>query len=542
MKDKWRLVEPKEKYNDNDFIIDKILKIRGIKNKEDFLNPSEKHLNDPFLLSNMKKAVDKITYAIKNNLKIGIYADVDADGVTSAVIMYKYLKEFDVEPVILYHQRKDSHGVIVENVPKDLDLLIIVDSSTNSVNECKAISKDMDIIILDHHQATRKNKYAIVVNPQINKYPNKHLSGAGVVYQTCRAIDSEMVTFYADNYIDICAVGLIGDVMNITSLETRYLIQEGLYKIHNDCYPQLKEILKSLKKDNKPNATTIAFYVVPFINAIIRLGKIQDIIEIFISDDLKTVKKLIKSCGEMNDKRKSIQGDIVEQISDDIDLSHKIIIVDITKMYENSNLNGLIANNIAQKYQKPTLVVNLEEETGIYKGSGRGYGNDFSFNELLKQTRLFELVEGHDNSFGVEFKKDNFDKILEDVDKILEDFKQEYVIEADMKISVDDITWDVLDDLEKLSFITGEGFKDPIFIIEDIPIEEVKVMKEVHLKLSSEDLECVKFNVSPEEIEKSHEAIFMDVIGSLSINSWYNFGTKETVVTKQIMVKDMELC
>jgi single-stranded-DNA-specific exonuclease len=540
LKNNWKIVNPKEQYSEYDSITDKILKIRGIKDKNKLINPSKNDINNPFLLSNMKLAVNKILNAIKNKQKIGIYADIDCDGVTSLAIMYKYLKNYGIEAQIIYHQRKLGHGVIIDNVPKDLNLLIIVDSSSNRVDECKELSNLMDVVILDHHPAL-DNKYATIVNPHCNNYPNKYLSGAGVVYQICRAIDSKTSNDFSNEYIDLCAIGLIGDMMNVLEPETRVLIQKGLCKIHSDCDLNLKAILKHLKKDFKPTTIDIAFYLVPFINSIIRLGKIEDIIEILISNDKDNIKKLIKNCSEINDKRKVVQSGLIEKIDEIINLDHKIIIVDISDFNSLSALNGLIANNIAQKYQKPTLIVSLDKETGFLSGSGRNYGNSFDFKQLLSDTKLFEMVEGHPNSFGLEFIPDNLEKIFEIVDKTLEFIDQNYVIEADMLLDIEDITWGLLHEIEKLSFITGEGFKEPLFIIKGLSVENIKIMKDIHIKFDSDELECVKFNVTPEEISNISNAIFVDVVGSIGINSWYNFSTKEVVKKKQILIKDIEV-
>jgi len=540
LKQNWKVLDSKEEYNDYDSITEKILKIRGVKDKEKFLNPKDDDINNPWELSNMGLAVDKIIYAIENKSKIGIYADIDSDGVTSATIMYKYLNEFGIKGILLYHQRNKGHGVIVENVPQDLDLLIIVDSSSNSVDECKELSKYMEIVVLDHHNIEKYNPYAVIVNSQSNGYPNKNLSGAGVVYQTCKAIDEELLTFYSENYIDFCAVGLIGDMMDVSDPETRALIQKGLLKIHNNCDRSLKAILKHLKKEYKPNATTIAFYLVPFINSIIRLGKIQDVLEILTTDDEKRLKALIKECGGMNNKRKELQAEIVEKIEEIVNLEHKIIIVDVTNLKANATLNGLIAQNVAQKYQRPTLVVSLDKETNTLGGSGRGYGNDFDFKDALSRTGLFESVEGHSGAFGVEFKPEHLNQIYQVIDLELENMKQEYVIEADMIINVEDITWDLLYEIQRLSFIAGQGFKEPLFIIKDLPMGEIKIMKDIHIKFNAEDLECVKFNVSSDEINEIENAMLVDVLGNLSVNSWYNFGTKTTIRSKQILISDLE--
>ena len=541
LKETWKLLSEGKDIKSYHSMTDMILDIRGIENKETFLNPKETDVNSPWYLSNMKRAVDTIIDAIENNLTIGIYADIDADGVTSTDIMYKYLKNFNIEPVLIYHQRKENHGIKVENVPEDLDLLIIVDSSSNSTEECFLLSKSMNIVILDHHEFEKDNPYAIIVNPQYNDYPNKYLSGAGVVYQVCKAIDEIMLTDFADKYIDIACVGLIGDMMDVTNPETRYLIYKGLLKIHNNCDKNLMAILKNLKKDYKPNATTIGFYLVPFINSIIRLGKIETILEILTTEDDKNLKKLIKASSNKNEERKEIQSDIVEKIDNIIDLSHKIIIVNVSELKANKTLNGLIAQNVAQKYQKPTLVVSLDNETNMFVGSGRGYGNAFDFRQLLSDTNLFENASGHPSAFGVEFSPDNLEKIFEFIDTELENLKQDYKIEADIAINVEDITWDLAYEMQKLSFITGKGFKEPLFIIEDLPVGAVKTMKDIHLKFNAEDLECVKFNVSESEIDEVKNALCIDVLGSIGVNSWYNFGTKQTIRSKQVLATDVQV-
>lgn len=539
LKENWKKLKPSIEYNEFDSITDKLLKIRGLyEDKDTFLNPSLSNISSPWELSNMSDAVDRIVDAIKCNLRIGIYADCDTDGVTSLAIMYKYLLNFDVSPIVLYHQRDKGHSMIVENIPKDLDLLIVVDSSTNDVKECKDLSDNMEIIILDHHPSTVLNPFAIIVNPQCNDYKNKALSGAGVVYQTCRAIDDQLKTSFADNYLDLCAVGMLGDMMEVTSPESRAIMHFGLLKIQKDCDNSLKFILKFLKKENKPDSTSISFYVVPFINSIIRLGKIENIIDILISNDEKTIKGLLKICGGMNEERKDLQARIVNQIESNIDLSNKIIILDVSDFDVKTTLNGLVANNIAQKYQKPTLIVSMDNETNTLKGSGRNYGNDFDLKTLLLNSKLFSIVAGHESAFGVEFLKSDTENIYKYVNSELENISQDYIIEYDIQIDSKDIRWDILNDIQKLSFVTGQGFPNPLFVVENLSVDNFKIMKDIHVKFTSDDLDCVKFNISEEEVNEISESMFVDVVGSLGINAWYNFGTRKMITNKQILIKD----
>lgn len=538
----YKIKEPIISYDENESIVDRILKVRGIENKEEFINPSKENLNSPWLLSNMKEATDKITNAIKNNLRIGIHGDIDADGVTSLTIMYKDLKAHGITPKIIFHQRKEGHGIKVAEIPQDLDLLIIVDSSTNSIEECKEVSKYMDIVILDHHEQDSENTYATIVNPQINDYPNKFLSGAGVVFKTCEAIDEIMETDYAKNYLDICAVGLIGDMMNCTNLETRYLIQHGLYKMGNKdrCDFNLKLILKQLKKDFRPNSTDIAFYVTPFINSIIRLNKIENIIAIFLLEDEKQIKQLIKENVKLNEQRKTIQSTIVSELDMTINNSHKIIIEILESKENTQTLNGLIANNIMNKYNKPTIILSKDRETNTYKGSGRNCCS-LDIREIINENNL-GLGEGHKGSFGVEIKeKDNINKLYELFDKLIKDEDLVTEKQVDLELIENEITWEQLDELMKLTFVVGEGFKEPQFLIKGMFKTDYKVMKDIHVKLSTQDFDCVKFNLSEDEVNNLINAFCFDVIGGLSINSWYNFKTKQTTKTKQIMISDINV-
>lgn len=538
---RYKIKEPKIKYNKNDNIIDKILKIRGIKNKEEFLFPSKDVLHSYWELSNIRKAIQTITYAIQNNFNIGIYGDIDTDGVTSLAIIYHYLKKYNIKPINIYHQRKDGHGVIVDNVPKDLDLLIIVDSSTNSVKECEELSQNMNIVILDHHESDKDNPHAIIVNPQLNDYPNKYLSGAGVCYKVCQAIDEVLGNNYAKALIDFCAVGLIGDMMNVSELETRRLILEGVFKIHNDSNIQLKLLLKHLKKDYKPNTTDISFYVVPFINSIIRLNKIEDAITILTSDDEKVIKNTIKKCDKLNKQRKEIQAKLVKKVEENIDNSHKTIFVIMDEVEEkNKTLNGLVANSIMQKYKKPTFILNLDKEKDIYVGSARSLGN-IDVKDLINSCKLSVEVGGHEGAFGIEVKTDELDELISFLDEKLKNVDYDDTTLVDLELKQSEITWDLLQDISKLNFIVGEGFKSPQFLIKYLFKTNAKVMKDIHIKLQADDLDCLKFNLNEIEVNKLYNAFCFDVIGSLSINSWYNFKTRKTEKAKQVLITDINV-
>lgn len=538
----YKIKEPILKYNKNDSIIDKILKIRGIKNKEEFINPPSSCLHSPFELSNMKEACMKILKAIYDKKVIGLFADIDCDGVSSTAVMYKYLKQIGGNIKILYHQRKDNHGIKLSDVDKDVELLLIVDSSTNSVEECKEISKRMDIVILDHHESDIENPYATIVNPQLNNYPNKALSGSGVCYKTCQAIDEILKTNYSYSVLDVAIIGLIGDMMDVSELETRYLILHGLYKINNKnkCDKNLKLILKALKKDSNINSTTISFYIAPLINSIIRLNKIEDAIFIFINDNEKDVKDKIKECIKLNDKRKEIQKDIVNKLKEEIDNTNKAIVHIVNSDNGEKTLLGLVANNLMGIYKKPIILVSKNKEDGLLYGSARN-NSATNIKEIINNSKLCE-AQGHEGSFGViGLSEENINKLVELLNNSITDKVGDIRTEVDLELKESEITMEQLEELEKLDMVVGQGFKEPQFLIKGLFKTDCKVMKDIHVKLLTQTLDCLKFNLEKDEVDKLTNCFAFDVIGGLSINSWYNFKTKKTIKTKQILINDINI-
>ena len=541
---KWEQIKPKIKYDKFDSYTSKILKIRGIEDEDTFLYPSVYNLNSPFLFDNMDSVARKIILAIQNGTTIGIYADIDTDGTTSLAIMHNYLKNFTNKIKTLYHQRKDGHGIksdVVFEKLKEKDLLIIVDSSTNSTEECKIINKHgIDIIILDHHEKETDNPHAIIVNHQIDNYPNKTLSGAGICFQLCRAIDELCELSYHSELYDLAAIGLVGDMMDVTNAETRAIIHQGLINIHNnECNMGVAHALKVLNKSYKPNASSISFYLAPLINSTIRLGKIELIIELLTTNDEYRCAEIAKECKKMNDSRKTLQKGIIEEIESTLDLSNEVIIIDTTNINMKSGMNGLIAGDLAGKYGKPTIVVS--KENGLFFGSARGTKDIPNFKDIMESTFLFEMTQGHNAACGVEFLEEAMIEIINTLNAVLGKKDLEYKIQYDLALNEEDITWDLCREMQSLSFITGVGFEEPLFLVENISLNSVGSLgkEENHMKGTKEDFEVVKFFVDKTEIEDFQNATMSDILINLDINSWYNFGKKEMVNTKQGRIKDI---
>ena len=219
--------------NNTSNILAEVLKNRGIDDYNKYLNLDESVIEPYQNLDNIEKATCLFMKHYNQKNKIGILIDEDPDGFCSAAMMYLYIKQMDSDYPVDYilHGRSKAHGLSDDVIiPENIKLLIIPDAGTNDTNQCKALSKyGMDILILDHHEKEEENPYAVIVNNQMsNNYSNKNLCGAGVVYRFLQALDEENWNEFADDYLDLCALANISDVMDMRSFETRYLTDIGL--------------------------------------------------------------------------------------------------------------------------------------------------------------------------------------------------------------------------------------------------------------------------------------------------------------------------
>ena len=300
---------------------------------------------------------------------------------------------------------------------KNYSLIIVPDAASNDSEYASKISTP--ILVLDHHivegEITAKNMG--VINNQLSpKYRNKNLSGAGMAYQFCRALDKALCVNYADDFIDLAAVGVIGDMMSGLEVENQFLWKKGLSSINNFFLKTLID-KQSYSMGGKINPISIAFYIVPLINAMIRVGTQEEKERMFIAfiDGERQIpcnkrgakgtfeKAAIESARECtNAKAKqtrlldTAEGQIEIKIYKYDLLENKVLLIRLEEddMFP-SELNGLLAMKLSSRYKKPTIVARKCPD-GINKGSMRGLNQSelHSFKEFLEKSKLFTLVAG----------------------------------------------------------------------------------------------------------------------------------------------------
>lgn len=573
----YELIE--KSLNDINNPVETILKNRGVIDWKQYMKLNDDCIYPYSMLSNMGQAVECMKKHIENKNRIHIIVDSDVDGYTSGSMMYRYLKLVDPKLDITYslHTVK-QHGLSYDiQVPDDCNLLIIPDAGSNDVDQCKELKeKGMDIIILDHHICDKENNFAIIINNQACDYPNKNLCGAGVVYKFLQALDDELWESYADNMLDMVALANISDVMDMREYETRHLVDKGLNKIRSKLFKALIE-KQSYSMNGVVNITSVQFYITPILNAMIRIGYQNEkdlLFRAFIeTDEVFKYKKrgateetdediytrAARLCyNTKNRQSKEVTKEVVEvdNIIEKQNLnSNKALFINGSDII-NESLTGLVAMKVADKYQKPCIILrrrkHIENEPYLYGGSCRNFDNspvDSLKNELVS-TGLFEFVQGHDNAAGVCINRENVVSAIETVNEQWKDidFTPKYLVDFD--VTMDDIDICFIKEIDDMKDIFGQGIKEPLVHISNIPVytEDVTLMGK---KLNSwkviinDEIAIVKFLVDTSidpiirEYKKNDEDDicigFMDIIGTVSMNNY------KGILTPQIIVKDYVL-
>ncbi len=453
--------------------------------------------------------------------------------------MMRYLSYFTKNTSCVYHQRSQGHGISVQVIPEDINLLIVVDSSTNEVEKCKELSENnIEIIILDHHPKMVDNPYAIIVNPQLDNYPNKSISGAGVVFKTCQVLDDLLDVNYAQQFIDLAGIGMYADVMSMAVPENRYLVYQALKNISN---PGIKAIIQK-NKVNTINSETISYKIAPVINASARMDKIEKIIELLLEDDYDKCLLLAKECVALNEERKKLQAKLYKKVKDRIDPSHNIIIVRTTdKDKIEKGFNGLLATQISEKYKKPVLVV--KDNEGMCAGSGRGIG-DVQLKEILNDTKLFKSLEGHSSAFGCEFNQDNIEGIYNYLDENMKENKQDAkIIEYDLELDREIINKKTIEGIQWFNYLAGKNCEVTKFMIKNLVVYERKVMGKMldTVKIKTDLLDLMKFRCNEFYGDDLCEGDLIDVVGSVNLNRWWNFQSRQWVEALQVFIDDYRL-
>ena len=563
---------------ENDYTqpLEQFLKNRGIGDANSFINMNETVLLPYQSLANISDAVSLYQKHIENNSNITIVVDSDTDGFTSAAMIYMYTQRINPHCKLTYllHSSK-QHGLSEDIIiPEDTQLLILPDAGTNDKKQCKALKdKGIDILILDHHESETANPYAVIVNNQCCDYPNKQLCGAGIVYKFLQACDEEMWNDEADCFLDLCALGNIADCMDMREPETRYISAFNIGIQSNSFFSALVEA----QSYSLPTIDIIGiqFYVVPLINALIRVGSQDDkeiLFRAFICDESETFEykkrgdteytqesiyeRAVRLCKNAKNKQSKILEKQLPLITEHIERKgqnkHEVIISNVTDYLEET-LTGYVANKLTEKYHKPVILLR-NKGNSLYGGSCRVTDTSpiDNFKDLLNKLQVCKKAQGHASAFGVEFEGNKIVEAVQILDGYITGNRLQDVGETkvDFEIDFQDFDIDIFTNIAKLKPYYGCCMDECYTVINNIPISPSEILirgKDNNtwvIPICNDIIELVAFKrhdndtilkLANEDSDYTTILTYINIIGKIGYSY---FGGKRT---PQIIVKDYEV-
>lgn len=518
--------------------IQSIFKNRGLNyTKEEiirYLNPTANEILDVALIEHLRDGAEMLMKHVRADDKVLLVVDEDCDGYTSAAFFLNYFNKLFpsfVQNNIRYvvHPNK-AHGIPIELI-KDEKLIIVPDASSNEFALHEVLyHKGVDVLVIDHHEAPKFSEFACVINNQVGNYPNKTLSGVGMVYKFCTFFDKLMNTHHCGDLMDLVALGLVGDMMDLRNLETRYLVKTGFEKILNP-FLQAMVLKQEYLIKGELNPHRAAFYIVPGINAITRIGTVEEKLILFESMlEYKAyemipstkrgakgtmesrVEQSVRNCTNIKNRQDKLKIEMSEKIDKVIQeknlLNNKLLVIKVKEPI-NTGLTGLVANQVANKYKRPTLILNRRQKDNgpvTYEGSGRNFANSpiTDFRQFLEDTQLIMYAQGHSSAFGFGITEENFNKFIETTNSKLENLDFSCKYDVDLVWENSEVSnFDIID-IAECENIWGQGIEEPLVLIKNVTVtkDNLWLFKEKVLKIENpQGLTFVNLSSNTEEYE-----------------------------------------
>ncbi len=540
-----------EKYSLNN-IVAKLISIRkkNIKNIELYLNPKIKNLlPNPFHLKDMNAAVNRTYKSILKNDGIGIFGDYDVDGATSTALLSTYFKSIKQKFYTYIPDRKnEGYGPNIKAFEKLIKLgskiIFTVDCGTLSHKPIEyAQNKNIDIIILDHHQSDIKLPNACaLINP--NRFDEtselKYLCAAGVCFVFLIALNiklRESKWFLNNNieepnilnFLDLVSLGTVCDVVPLVDLN-RAIVKQGLKIIKQRSNLGLKTLYDLCKIESQPSTHDLGFKLGPRINAGGRVGKSSHGAELLISEDPTRAYKIASDLDRFNKERQTIEHFLVEQVDSKAKKLDNYPVLVLYGENWHEGVIGIVAARMKEKYNKPTIIISLNGLMG--KGSARSIvGFDIGSN-IIKAVQSGILIKGggHKMAGGFSIKKNKLtefeDFIIKNYEKTKLDVSKGMNLYLDSTIAPSALNEDFYNKINILAPF-GSGNNEPKFMIENLNLINSQIVGLKHIKAILKGRDGTVFNTFTANAKDSPLEPFLttknkniNIAGKMKLNEW----------------------
>ena len=503
-----------------------------------FFRPQLEHLHSPWLMKDMRKAVDRINVAIQKNQKILVFGDYDVDGTTSVATLYQFLKQLSQNiDYYIPHRYKEGYGVSKIGIDfakeNEFDLIISVDCGIKST-DLIAYAKELgiDFIICDQHLPDPLLPPAVaILNAKQTDctYPYKELCGCGVVFKliTALAEEHQLPAESYLQYLDLVATAIAADIVPITD-ENRTLAFFGVQKVNENPSPGLKALMELAKQTGAMRITNLVFAVAPRINAAGRMDDAKKAVQLFIEQDYEKALAFGSILQQDNLDRREADTTITEEAlaqieNDPLHSSKKSSVV--FQSHWHKGVVGIVASRLIEKYYKPTIV--LTQSGDVITGSARSV-NGFNLYEALHACREHLLgYGGHFAAAGMTMSVD----ALADFKIAFEAAVAERITEEQLTpeisinalLSLDDIGLQFYNIIAQMEPFGPENMR-PIFIAKEVyDTGYTKLVKEQHISFNvtqgKTNVRGIGYNM-PEHMKIIKSGKPFDLVFQLQLNEW----------------------
>lgn len=546
-----RLIDKIKNENNYSDLVSKIVLSRNFDKNEILSITNRIKLANPFRNNNdFNKAKKILENSIKKREEILIFGDYDVDGCVSTSLFVNFLKELKYNSFTYFipNRFKDGYGpnlelikTLIQRKPK---LIIFLDCGSNSVNEINFLnSKKIKSIIIDHHEIYRPYPKAnCLINPKKNCTYNNYdyLCSSSLAYFFIEFFikKNNLKINFKKNLIYVL-LATICDVMPLRKIN-RILAIEAIQDFNFKDFFLFDKILE-LKKINRPfQMDDFGFLIGPILNSAGRISDPNVVIELLTNQNSLQKKKLIKKLFLMNEKRKQIENNSINQINfDKINNSSDNIIIEY-KIGFNEGIIGIIASKLKDIFEKPCII--LTKSGNIFKGSAR---STFFFNigKYIKQAIDLNILlngGGHNMAAGFSISKNNISIFKDFIEKkYLENnliFKKNFI----SKISLNAINNPFYDDLKKIGPF-GAKNEEPIFLIENVKIINPKILLNKYISFfvktkSGKLISAISFNILESELSRNllNNQNEMGLFIKIKENIWNNKKNLQLIVVDAI--------
>jgi single-stranded-DNA-specific exonuclease len=504
-----------------------------------FMNPTLSSLSDPFDLPDMEQAVSRVRKALVDCERITVFGDYDADGICSTSLLVRVLRDLGATvSAYIPNRLKNGYGLSPESLACCVEkhnpsLIVTVDCGTSSVDAVNA-AKEMgiDVVVTDHHEPGGVVADAVaVVNPKrVENHPASILAGVGVAFKLCHALvkvgrDAEcMASSSIDlkNYLDFVAVATITDMVPLLG-ENRALVRAGFQSLENSIWPGWNALKKLAGLKGHLETWHAGFTFGPRINAAGRVGRADSALELFLTDRQERAEELAEFLDDANRERQTIEKDIVKEAVDEIDAyfdESKNFGLVIAHDGWHAGVIGIVASRLVHRYGRPVAVVGLDGASG--RGSCRSIDGFSVLDGLNACSDLLMQFGGHDMAAGLEIETQHVDALKERFNAFAEEqFKDADLtpsLHIDYPITLTDVNSEFMSGLKRTGPF-GQDNLEPVWAVLDVQVENAKILKEKHLKLTLVDGEnrcdAIGFNMA-EKLPSGR----VDVAFTVQENTW----------------------